>query len=315
MSYRIAYGVGIESNMLFDALPQSTQCGRTIAIHIRQVSAIKQDASPSLGSARAGSRELHIVYHEDHISIQIESIFRFEFWVSSERILCDVLEGTPEDLIRYWCLQQIIPLFLFFSGSTDFLHGMAVGSYSRTDDADPFAPSSCMGFIGQSYAGKSTLLNYFLSRGHVLVTDDYLAMSRLDYTQVSPAIPFYRPYRALEDLGLLAERYSPNPTKLKQIYLIQPVSSNADVRVDWLMGAEALTSLLPHLPYKTESGSISTLFDEDRFRKLADMMRKVPFGRLHVPRSLDRLPEVYEYLRRTNPPGVSSSILAEEMAS
>jgi hypothetical protein len=258
---------------------------------------IERDFGLSVRPCTAQNRSIHIVSHELYVAVQIDLIFGFKLWLTSSRIECFVLNEVSDDLLRYWLLQQILPLFFLLNGSMEFLHGMAVSTLPAPDLLA--ASKSCMGFLGESYAGKSTLLSYFLSRDHALVTDDHLALSRQDYTQVLPATPFYRPYRAAEDLGVRAATYSSAPTCLRRLYLLTPAASDSDVRAERLTGMDAITTLFPNIHYSLHNPEKPDFFPlvEDRFRGLADIARRIPFARLHVPRSLDRLPEVYDFIQ------------------
>jgi len=296
-----AYGVGIESNLPFFSLPETEHTDRTICIQFQRVESIQKDEGLSPRPCNAQGRTLHIVPHESYVAVQVDLLFSFELWLSSNRIQCQVSKEVSDDLLRYWILQQILPLFLLLKGSCEFLHGMAVSSFPVHGGPGQLSSfSDCTAFLGQSHAGKSTLLNYYLSRGHALITDDHLALSREDYTKVWPSIPFYRPYRAAEDLGLPAEAYSPDLVALRRIYLLNPVAADADPQIKLLTGMDAITALFPSLHYSLHNVKMPDLFPlvEDRFRGLADIARRVPIARLYVPRSLERLPEVYDFIQK-----------------
>ncbi len=160
--------------------------------------------------------------------------------------------------------------------------------------------AGCIGFLGDSHAGKSTLLGYFLSRGHALVSDDHLAVSRKNYRDVLPATPYYRPYRAGEDLGHVAALYSPDPTPLQRLFLLEPAPGYADIDLEDLRGTAAIAALLPHIQYNLHNPEVPQLFPlvAERFRGLNQLVRQVPIKRLYVPRAMDRLPEVYDLIQK-----------------
>ena len=292
----MAYGECIESDLDFDALPRVARIKNSILIQVERVASIKKDMGISIRSCTAQGRTVHIVSHVSHVNVQVDLVLGFELWLSSRRIHCLVLDDTSEDLLKYWILQQIIPLFLLLNGSTEFLHGMAVSAMPYQKDQSDL---SCMGFLGPSYAGKSTLLSYFLSRGHALVTDDQLALSRRDYAEVLPAAPFYRAYRAAEELGVCTALYSATATQLHRLYLLTPAQPETEVRIEKLFGMDAVTALFPNIHYNLHNSAKPDFFPlvEDRFRGIADVSRRIPIARLHVPRDLDRLPEVYDLIQ------------------
>jgi hypothetical protein len=289
-----AYGRCIESDLSFDALPGTSKTEDSILIQIERVALIEKDPGEAVRPCIAQGRAVHIVSHESYVAVQVDSVFCFELWLSSNRIKCFVLNEVPDAQLRYWILQQILPLFLLLSGTTEFLHGMAVS----TSAAENSSHIATMAFLGESFTGKSTLLAYFIGRGHTLVTDDHLALPRQDYTQTIPAIPYYRSYRAPENLGIPAPLYSSAPSRLNRVYLLTPAPAQADPKTERLTGMEAVTALFPLILYSLYNPKTPDFFPlvEDRFRGLADMARRVPIARLHVPRSLERLPEIYDFI-------------------
>ncbi len=301
----MAYGVGIESDLSFDALPKIERNSRTISLRVERVSKIGQATGVPVRPCTAQGRDVHITAGPSYVTVQVDSLFCFELWLSSNRILGRSRDDVSATLLQYWILQQILPLFLLLNGSTEFLHGMAVSDLPcQGVSGSDQRPQSCIGFLGESYAGKSTLLSYFLSRGHALITDDHLALSRDDYTQVLPATPFYRPYRASEDLGLVAASYSGDTMRLERMYLLVPAPAGAAINIERLSGMDAITALFPSIHYSLHNQEKPDFFPlvEDRFRGLADIARRVPVARVHVPRSLDRLPEVYDIIKNDRVP-------------
>ena len=296
MNVFMAYGECIESDLDFDALPRVARIKNSILIQTERVASIERDMGISVRSCSAQNRTVHIVSHVSHVNVQVDLVLGFELWFSSRRIRCLALDDTTEDLLKYWILQQIIPLFLLMNGSTEFLHGMAVSATPYRKDQSGL---SCLGFLGPSYAGKSTLLGYFLSRGHSLVTDDQLALSRRDYAEVLPAAPFYRPYRATEELGVCTAHYSAAPTQLQRLYLMTSASPETGVRIEKLFGMDAVTALFPNVHYSLHNYAKPDFYSlvESRFRGIVDVSRRIPIALLHVPRSLDRLPEVYDLIQ------------------
>lgn len=292
----MAYGVCVESNLDFCELPRVTGSKDAIQIQVERVTSIKADPGISVRSCVAQGRTVHIVSHVSYVNVQIDLALGFELWVSSRCIYCLALNGVPENLLKYWILQQIIPLFLLLCGSTEFLHGMAVSvtSYRKGQRNLP-----CMGFVGPSYAGKSTLLNYFLSQGHALVADDQLALSRHNYAEIAPTVPFYRPYRAAEELGILTARYSWEVRHLSRLYFLVPCAPEAETRIEKISGIDAVTALFHNIQYGLHNLARPDFFPlvESRFRGIADISRRIPAARLHVPRNLDRLPEVYDLIQ------------------
>ncbi len=272
-----------------EALPRAEEDPESITVKMERVEQIEERGEDALPGTSQG-RAVRIAIRDEYVAVLVDQILSFHLWFAARHIECSALHSTPDSVVRYWLLKQVLPIHLLMEGKTEFLHGMAVSSFHSS--------AGRMAFLGQSYAGKSTLLHYFLSRGHALVTDDHLALSRKDYTRVFPSFAYYRPYRAEEDLGVLAERYTPDPTVLQQLYLLEPAKADAEVRLEPVSGLEAVSTLFSFALHKLPDIKLmdqSSLLEE-RFRGLAEIARRVPMARLHVPRSLDRLPEVYAFL-------------------
>jgi hypothetical protein len=293
--------VGIESNLALDALPLSDGNGTTIHLDIRRADFLSKVSGAQVKLSKSQGRTIYFAMNERCLTIGIGSFLRFELDLSSNQIYGKALNIVPEELIRYWVLQQVVPLFLLWNGSLEFLHGMAVSVGSASvHDGSQLIGSPCMGFVGDSYAGKSTLLSYFLSRGHALVSDEHLALSRQSYRDVVPAIPYYRPYRAGEDLGHVSSSFSSESRPLQRIFLLEPAPFYADVEFHSLTGLAAVSALMRHAQYSIYNSEMQHLFPlvAERFKGLAQLAREFSVKRLYIPRSIDRLPEVYDLLSK-----------------
>jgi hypothetical protein len=291
--------VGIKSNFAFDALPcfEDELHETAIRFEVHRVSELREAPQPLFHLSKAQGRNIYVVLRENDLFVGIGSFLQFDLNLSSHSICCQALSIVPDALLRYWFLQQVLPLYLLWNGSAEFLHGMAVSAASASS---ALSTSLCFGFLGDSHAGKSTLLSYFLSRGHFLVSDDHLAVSRKDHLSVLPATPYYRPYRAGEDLGFVAANYSPAPTRLRRLFLLEPAPGYADIEMHELQGLEAVSALLRHVQYNLHNLEAAQLFPlvAERFRGLTQLIRQVTVKRLYVPRSMERLAEVYNFIQQ-----------------
>jgi hypothetical protein len=299
----IAYGVRVECDLALDDLPQDPLGKPEISVEVHRTPSLPIPAGLLLNTFRAQDRTAKFFFLETHAVIFIEGLFYFDLWLDTGSILCYCTERASDQLIRYWILQQILPIFLVLAGDVDLLHGTATTARSLIDtssQADEGTPDSrdCIAFLGPSHAGKSTLLSYFLSRGHGLVTDDHLALPREGPFQVFPAIPYYRAYRSTEDLGVVWKNYSPEPKQLQRVYILHPTAPDMALRSERLSGADAVAALMVDNHYLLHDYRALRFIPlvENRFRRLADLSRKISVFRLYVPRSLDRLSELYDYI-------------------
>lgn len=295
----VAYGVGIESAFSFDALPVVGSVNKTITIEVRRTSEIKINPGVWVGGGYVQQKHIQAFYHDSHLAYHVDNDFHFELYPSLDLIICNITHDVSDDLLRYWILQQILPFQLQLGGFQEPLHGACVSTLPEGRGAIR-EDASCIGLMGASHAGKSTLLSHFLSQGHALVADDMIALSTPGYTDVYPALPFYRPYREATALGIRAENYSPQRRPLHRLYLLQPAAGDARVRLEEMSPTEVLTHVMHEKQFIVHSDLAPKFFHllGDRFRGLARLSREVPAFRLHIPHAMDRLPEVYEFLQQ-----------------
>jgi hypothetical protein len=294
----LAYGVALECELELPHLLPATGQEPKVVIRICRVERVTESPGALLSTYGIQHRVVRLLMHDSYLALSVSDLFCFELWLSTGLIICRAKSTTTDDQIRYWLLQQIVPVFLMMNGTLDFLHGTSASVEPREDSTQPF--SDCIAFLGPSYAGKSTLLAHFLSQGHALVTDDHVAFPTDSFTSVVPTIPFFRPYRAGEDLGVVAQNYSPAVRQLKRIYLLAPVKAGDEIRADKMEGMGVISSLMKDTQYSMYDLRAPSFLPlvEKRFRGLAHLSRNVSVVRLQVPRSLERLPEVYDFIQK-----------------
>ena len=301
----IAFGVRLESELPLDLLPQVETDGPSIAFEVTRARCLPCVEREPENSYWAQGRHMTVFLGKDTIDLSsteaeagmtavVAGLLHFELFLTQQRITCVATEGASDESIRYWFLQQILPIFLLFNGSTEFLHATAV-NISPTDAGSDGAVC----FLGCSGIGKSTLLNHFLEQGCALITDEHLALSRSRYNEALPSLPFYRPYRSLEDLGLRAERFSPEPVPLRRMYLLTPDEPDAPVAAHALPPSDTVNAVMLNQQYRIFSPNAPHWLPilRSRFSGLARLTRMVPVRRLYVPRRMDRLPEVYRFIQ------------------
>jgi hypothetical protein len=199
-------------------------------------------------------------------------------------VRCTAHHSAPDSTVRFWFLHQILPFALVLGGRSDVFHAGAVEIEGKA-----------VAFLAPSHVGKSTLVNHFLTEGHALITDEHLAFNPATLA-VQPSIPFYRPYRAAEDLGIRAGKFCTDPMPLGAIYLLEPVAADAPVALEPLKELEAATVLMGSQQYTTWNPALPWLFPVVK-RRMATVTRlaaEARIQRLRVPRTLERISEVYE---------------------
>lgn len=195
----------------------------------------------------------------------------------SHRIL--YLKGknyTPQRL-RFWIYHTFFPLVLEIQRKYRILH---VGSVEI--DGNPVL------FSAFSYGGKSTLTDYFIQKGHIMLSDDSLAIEKQgDHYYGIPSYPFHRPYRELETLGCHIDNFAAEPKPIQAIYLLKKSEPDASVNITELNGIEK---------FKAFHYSAFIDFDfmkRERFDYFTKMAKHIPVYQITIPWNTVRLKEVY----------------------
>lgn len=199
-------------------------------------------------------------------------------WSTSENIIKYSLGkfGT-QILLEYWLSHNVFPIYLMFKEKYYFLHVGAV-----TLNTTPIA------FMAKSYGGKSTLTDFFMKKGHPLVTDDKLATyEKGNEIFAIPSFPYHRPYREQETLGDFVENFEKKVRAIKSIYLLEQVASDDSIVIEELKGIEKFKQLR----YGSEI-EFPFMFEE-RSHYLVKLAKLVNVYKISIPWDLNRLEEVY----------------------
>lgn len=211
---------------------------------------------------------------------EVEEVVSF-FWESGTKTLFYIPhEKFTEQLLEYWSLHIVIPIYFTIEETYDFLHAGAVEV-----DGDPIL------FIAESFGGKSTMTDYFLKQGHTLVSDDKVATYEQNRVFLSvPSIPFHRPYRKMEDLGYFVENVASNPKPIHAIYELEKTKAGAPITITELHGIEKFKALR----YSSEINL--SFLKTKRFVFLSRLAKAVPVYKVTVPWDMERLGEVHDMI-------------------
>jgi len=186
---------------------------------------------------------------------------------------------TPQ-LLEYWSLHTLLPIFFTVEEEFDFLHAGAVEV-----DEKPIL------FVAESYGGKSTIIDFFIKKNHPLISDDKVATFKKDEMYYAvPSHPHHRPYRKAEDLGYFVENMSLCSKPIHAIYELEAIDANADITISELSGMNKFETL------RISSQINFSFLKAERFTLLIDVARKISVYRITVPRDLNRLEEVYKFI-------------------
>ncbi len=233
-------------------------------------------------------RELKLFCSHDFQSLEKEKVWLFEvtnvvsiFWKSgSETLEYAKHKEFNESLLQYWALHIVLPVYFIIEGIYEFLHAGAV----EIDDQPVL-------FIAKSFGGKSTMTDYFMKRGHTMVSDDKVAtFVKGGVFYAASSHPHNRPYRNLEDLGLFVEDFSTSPKPLKHIYLLEKSNPSEHIDIYPLTGIEKIMAL-------RSAKEMNLFFPEStQLSYLSYIAQQVLLYKVSVPWDKDRLPEVYDAL-------------------
>lgn len=211
-------------------------------------------------------------------AFQIKDVVTF-YWKTGDPTINYLAHAkwSPE-LQRYWLLHTVLPVYFTLQGSYYILHGGAVEI-----DGKPIL------FTAPSNGGKSTMTEYFLQKGHPMISDDKVATSEMaGAIHVVPSYPFHRPYRRVEDLGYPVENFASGNKPLHAIYELEQAAVDSSIDISKLQGMEKFKSL------RFSSELNFPFLKKQRFDYLGQMADQVSIFRINVPQDLQRLPEVYD---------------------
>lgn len=282
----VAYGLRISSDV---ALPELRADSGHGAYDVR----ITVDALPKV-PALADAIGLGVRHTAEGTYLRWKDVGSFRV-CDGNRITCDPAPGTPEQTIRLPLLGIVMGVLLHQRGLLTF-HASAVA----IDD-------EAVAFIGWKGAGKSTTAAALQARGHTLITDDVLALDRMEdgHALVLPAFPQIKLWpesaaglgydpntlpalsesvekRALRPVEQFATRALP----LGRIYFLD---EGAEFHIESITGGERFTTLLSQAYAPRFLGSSAST--TEYFDKCQQLTRHVPLYRLTRPMDFSRMGE------------------------
>lgn len=210
-------------------------------------------------------------------TFEVKGVVTF-FWQSGTLGLEYIKDDNfTEELLEYWCLHIVLPIFFTIEETFDFLHAGAVEV-----DEKPIL------FLAESFGGKSTMTDFFIKQGHTMLSDDKVASYEKEGLFFAvPSHPHHRPHRGIEDLGFFIENVSKCPKPIHAMYELEKSDENSEISIVEVTGAEKFKSLR----YASE---INLFFMKPkRFAYLMQLAQVVPVYRVSVPWDLERLDEVH----------------------
>jgi hypothetical protein len=210
--------------------------------------------------------------------LEVQGVVRFHWAGDAPIITYELLENGSRQLLVFWFVHIFLPLHLTLERGYDFIHSAAVEI-----EGQPVL------FIAPSTGGKSTLGDYFLKRGHAMLSDDKVAtfLHEGRFWAV-PSHPHHRPYREFEVLGYPVERFATSARPIHAFYLLEPDEPDSDIVITEVQGFRKFEQLLPN--YLFGFGFLK----EQRLHWLAGLADQSQLFRVRRPWSLGRMQEVYD---------------------
>jgi hypothetical protein len=190
-------------------------------------------------------------------------------------------ELATEDIFRFWLYHVVLPIYFSIAQKYRFLHAGAVEVDEKT-----------VLFMAPSFGGKSTLTDYFIQRGHPLITDDKMATYESDgeYYAV-PSHAYHRPFRTVEVLGHLCEKPATQVRPIHAIYILEKSEPDAHCIIRRLKGVEKFARL-------HEGGEMNFSFFTPKYVSyMVGLANRVNVFNVTVPHDLARLEEVYQTIK------------------
>ena len=211
---------------------------------------------------------------------EVKDVVHF-YWVGGERILYYELdENVDANLLSFWFIHLLLPLYMTLENMYDFLHAGAVEVQGK-----PIL------FIAPSMGGKSTMTDYFIKQGHPLISDDKVPTFIQDGKFMAVGShPYHRPYRKFEELGYGVENFTEDFKPIHAFYELEGVEGNADIIIEEIKGFKKFDTLLPNYLYM-----FSYLMPK-RLKYLARMLNGVRVFHVQVPWDIERLDEIHDVI-------------------
>jgi hypothetical protein len=209
--------------------------------------------------------------------LDVQGIVSFTWYGAQNRILYRADAQLERRLKAFWFVHIFLPLYLTLERGYDFIHSAAVEV-----DSQPLL------FIAHSTGGKSTLADYFIQKGHALLSDDKVATYFRDgqYWAV-PSYPYHRPWREAEVLGAPVHNFFARPAPIQGFYVLEEGEPDSEVQIEEVTGFRKFEALLPH--YLFDFGYLR----EQRMGWLAQLADRSLVFRVRRPWDLGRISETY----------------------
>ena len=209
---------------------------------------------------------------------EVKDVLRM-YWRGAERtIYYELDEKGDANLLSFWLIHRLLPLYMTLENMYDFIHAGAVEVEGK-----PIL------FIAPSMGGKSTLTDCFIKEGHTLVSDDKVPTFIQDGKFMAVGSqPYHRPFRDFEVFGYQVEHFIKEFKPIHAFYVLEKCDDDADITIDEIKGFDKFELLLPNYLYTF------TFLKPKRLKYLSVMLNNIRAFRVRRPWDMERLDEVHD---------------------
>ena len=211
---------------------------------------------------------------------EVQNIVKF-YWIGGERtIYYELGEKGDVNLLSFWFIHLLLPLYMTLENMYDFLHSGAVEVEGKP-----------IFFIAPSMGGKSTMTDYFIKQGHPLISDDKVPTFIQDGEFMAVGShPYHRPYRKFEELGYRVNDFTMDFKPIHAFYELEGVKGDADITIEEIKGFAKFDALLPNYLY------MFSYFKPKRLKYLSSMLNNIRVFHVQVPWDVERIGEVHKQI-------------------
>ena len=213
-----------------------------------------------------------------HWRFTVDQQFSFSWDNNTDLIQVDSANVPDLQLLTFWLLHSILPIYLILRHSSFFLHA----SVANIDE-------EAVIFVAPSLGGKSTMADHVVRSGFNFLSDDKVRLlSSSNRYRALPSHPYRRPSRELEALGEYTENFTRHSLPINSIFSLKLVDSLQPVRASEVLGLRKFELLKDACLYAPASLSAVQI------RNVLELSQQCTVHSVEVPSSITRLPEALE---------------------
>ena len=215
---------------------------------------------------------------EQTINFLVENVVTFSVKKGENTIYYRIYKEGNLELVKYWLSHTFLPILFTIENIYYFLHAGAVELDSKS-----------VLFVADSFGGKSTMTDFFIKKGHTMISDDKVAVYEDERGVLAvPSYAYHRPYRKVEDLGYPVKYFAKEPKVMHSIFHLIKADEKAEIEIEEVFGVEKFRIL----KFCTEIEL--QINHKSRFEMLSKIANNVKIYNIIVPWDMNRLEEVYQ---------------------